>query len=86
MEIALNEKKVVVSLTIGAILLMVAISFIPMLITTDVGLGLSTSSAAWAASQGDVVGAVLGIAGYWAAVATAAVVATLAGPALILFL
>jgi hypothetical protein len=82
----LNEKKVITSITIGAILVMLAISFMPMLITTDVSLGLSTGSAAWAASQGDVVGAVLGIAGYWAAVATAAVVATLAGPALVLFL
>lgn len=60
MENTLNEKKVISFLTVGAILVMLAVSVTPMLITTDVGLGLSTASATYAASQGDVISILLG--------------------------
>jgi type III secretory pathway component EscS len=86
MENALNERKVITFLTIGVMLVLLVISFLPMLIAGNVGLGISTVSATWAAYQEDLFGVVLGLAGYWAAVAAVAAAPVLSTAALIWFL
>lgn len=89
MEKIICERNTVLGMTTIAMLLMLGMAVMPSMAAapqSDLSLGFSAASAAWAAYNNDVVGALMSLGGYELVLAAAAIGGLTGGAALVVFL
>lgn len=71
MENKINERKVVLGLTVISIVLVAGMTVMPSMMTpeSDVAHGLTVAGASWAAAHGDLVGILISMGCLWAEIA-----------------